>query len=348
MVGVPEHRVTIDSARCYSLVTAADQETCCHAIADPVVHFACAQPYVEVVPVQPGMHLHLTKVPANTRLAVAFDIQNAPFTFECWLQGGMDYCYTRGDEICGRDQGMAGRLLIGSAGKEQGFAETIGGDAIDVVQLMIDPALLRLTLEKSLCGCRLHYRDYIYPNGTQHRFASIPIPSSILPLAQSISSCPEKEPFRRLILANKAHELFYALILELFLGPCARNGATLPPRDIARFYRVKELIEQNLHPPLSHSQIAKEVGINEFKLKTGFKELFGQTVYGYLLEKRMAKAKDLLENGTSSVSEVAWDIGYTNVSHFISVFRKFHGVTPGKFLASVRRRLASPASRAIS
>nr|WP_320114422.1 hypothetical protein [uncultured Desulfuromonas sp.] len=63
---------------------------------------------------------------------------------------------------------------------------------------MIDPALLRLTLEKSLRDCCLHYRDNIYQSGTRHRFASIPLPDSIRHLEQSISSCPKKEPFRRL------------------------------------------------------------------------------------------------------------------------------------------------------
>ena len=313
-------------------------------ILDPHVSLGGVQPYVEVISVQPGMYLHITKIPANTQLDIAFDVQSAPFSLECWLQGCMEYSYTsdNGDKvITGKNLAKAGQILFGSAGKEYGIARKIGSDPIEVVQLMLDPALLHMTLNRSLQNCRLNYYDYIYKSSKDHHFASVPIPAAVWPLVKNIAACPLQAPMRQLVLANKAHELFYTIIMELFLAPSTQNPSTVQPEDIAKFQRIKDLIEHNLDKPLSHRQIAKEVGINEFKLKRGFKELFGSTVYGYLLEKRMHKAKNLLETGTNTVSDVAWDIGYTNVSHFIAVFRKYHGVTPGKFLASVRQRLGA-------
>jgi AraC-like DNA-binding protein len=50
----------------------------------------------------------------------------------------------------------------------------------------------------------------------------------------------------------------------------------------------------------------------------------------------MEKAREMLDSGKYSVSDAAWDLGYTNVSHFIELFRRHYGITPGKFLSERR------------
>lgn len=67
------------------------------------------------------------------------------------------------------------------------------------------------------------------------------------------------------------------------------------------------------------------------KLKTGFKQCYGQTVYNYIIGKRMELARTLLDQRRFKVSDVAGLVGYTNTSHFITAFSKKYGVTPGEF-----------------
>ena len=69
--------------------------------------------------------------------------------------------------------------------------------------------------------------------------------------------------------------------------------------------------------------------LQEFKLKKGFRELFGTTVFGYVLQLRMHHARRLLEQGTT-VSEAAFMVGYQNVSSFCVEFRKRYGYSPGR------------------
>ena len=93
----------------------------------------------------------------------------------------------------------------------------------------------------------------------------------------------------------------------------------------------QELVNRMTAPP-SIAQLAIEVGISEYKLKSGFKEMYGNTVGGYLLDYKMNSAKTLLDQGRSQVSEVAYALGYGSASHFISAFKKKYGITPKKYV----------------
>ncbi|MFD0764838.1 helix-turn-helix transcriptional regulator [Mucilaginibacter lutimaris] len=99
--------------------------------------------------------------------------------------------------------------------------------------------------------------------------------------------------------------------------------------DIARLEEARAYITQNLQTPCSLIELARKTGLNDFKLKKGFKSLFGNTVFGYLYDVRMGTAYNLLQNG-KSVSEVAELIGYKNPHHFTAAFKKKFGFLPSQ------------------
>lgn len=115
-----------------------------------------------------------------------------------------------------------------------------------------------------------------------------------------------------------------------------RQKSVLQPADVELLLNAGRILTENLASPPSLLYLSKASGLNSFKLKNGFKEVFGTTVYGFLTEKRMEKAREMLDSGKYSVSDAAWDLGYTNVSHFIELFRRHYGITPGKFLSERR------------
>jgi AraC family transcriptional activator of pyochelin receptor len=82
-------------------------------------------------------------------------------------------------------------------------------------------------------------------------------------------------------------------------------------------------------PPPSLTKLADVAGTNTFKLKNGFKELFGTTVFGYLNEVKLVQAKDMLLSGIQ-IKEVADILGYSSVQHFGTAFRKKFNTSPGK------------------
>jgi transcriptional regulator GlxA family with amidase domain len=75
-------------------------------------------------------------------------------------------------------------------------------------------------------------------------------------------------------------------------------------------------------------QIAHTYGINEYKLKYGFKELYGTSVFRFLKQERLKKARLLIENTNTPINVIANICGYQNKAHFSKEFRNFFDLTP--------------------
>jgi AraC-like DNA-binding protein len=127
--------------------------------------------------------------------------------------------------------------------------------------------------------------------------------------------------------------LLEAGIVELLIKQHQPDETNMLPAfsdaDKARLLEAKNIVEQNLKHPCSLIELSRKTGLNDFKLKKGFKALFGNTVFGYLAERRMALAHKLLKEGRS-VSEVAETVGYKNAHHFTATFKKHFDMLPSK------------------
>lgn len=109
------------------------------------------------------------------------------------------------------------------------------------------------------------------------------------------------------------------------------NTGMMSELDCLKLERVKMLLETDITIAWSLKSLVREVGLNEFKLKKGFKELFGTTVISYLTERRMLEASNLLIDTELSVYEVASNCGYESVQSFIKAFKKKYGLPPEKY-----------------
>lgn len=104
--------------------------------------------------------------------------------------------------------------------------------------------------------------------------------------------------------------------------------------ELEALYKVSVLIEKDLQQHHSIASLAVYSGMNRQKLTVGFKSLFGQTIYGYYLNKRMDLAKTLLITGDLPLKLVAKKAGYRNATNFSIAFKKFYNITP----AQMRRK----------
>lgn len=136
---------------------------------------------------------------------------------------------------------------------------------------------------------------------------------------------------RRLYIENCIYELMF-LQIEQFNSLKKRNEIRIPNNIEKRIIEARELIDDNLSSPFSILDLAKKVGINDYHLKKGFKELYNNTVYMYTTQKRMEKAKNLLLKHDLNVNEVAYMLGYNDATNFSAAFKKYYGYTPGKIV----------------
>jgi AraC-like DNA-binding protein len=135
-----------------------------------------------------------------------------------------------------------------------------------------------------------------------------------------------KDKLQEMYLESKLLELIYTT----FNRPNINNSDEiyLSAQDIEALNKAKTILIENIINPPSIKDLAHKSAMNDYKLKKGFKQLFGNTVYGFLQEYRLNKAKKLLEKGDINIGEVAFLVGYKRLSHFSMVFKKYFGINP--------------------
>ena len=145
-----------------------------------------------------------------------------------------------------------------------------------------------------------------------------------------IVHCEKEGIIKQLFLENNVLRLLQLQFEQYESAGVKENHTWIKDYDVDKLHHAKQLIEQNITHPYTLTDLARQVGLNDFKLKKGFKELFGNTVFGYLHEERMKAARNmLLEN--KNITEISEYCGYSYVQSFITAFRKKYGTTPEKF-----------------
>lgn len=123
-----------------------------------------------------------------------------------------------------------------------------------------------------------------------------------------------------------------------FLADGLPGRSKLGRTDMLKIREARDILLERMAEPPSLLELSRLIGLNDYKLKTGFKEMYGATVYGYLREQRLEKAYRLLTEGKMNVIDVSCAVGYSNSSYFAEAFRTKYGINPGSL---VRRSSAS-------
>lgn len=104
--------------------------------------------------------------------------------------------------------------------------------------------------------------------------------------------------------------------------------------NVRRIRQAKEIIIARMAEPPTLAELSEEIGLSLKKLKEGFKQIYGDSVFGFLFDYKMEYARKMLESGKHNVNEVGLKVGYSTASHFIASFKKKYGITPKKYLTS--------------
>jgi len=108
-----------------------------------------------------------------------------------------------------------------------------------------------------------------------------------------------------------------------------RKQSVLQQIDIEKIRAIGEHIKNHLDEDLpTLKDMALTFGTNEFKLKRGFKELYGMTVFQFLKEERLRKAHVIVEHSNKSFKEIAKMVGFKNSTHFSREFNIRYGYRP--------------------
>ena len=132
-----------------------------------------------------------------------------------------------------------------------------------------------------------------------------------------------------LFLQSKCIELLTLQAQAHEHAPDCGDRVCKTSQDKERIYFARDYLVDHAACPPSLTELARVTGLNEFKLKKGFKEVFDTSVFGYLNNFRLNEAKTSLLSGLS-IKQVAEQMGYSSVQHFTRAFKEKFGVTPGR------------------
>lgn len=152
-----------------------------------------------------------------------------------------------------------------------------------------------------------------------------------------ILNCPYQGITKQIYLESKTLELITLKLDQLLAGhreSVPLSNLTLTREDIETIYEAKDMLLNRIQNPPSLMELARKVGLNDRKLKQGFRQVFGTTVFGYLHDYRLEQARFLLEDPDIAIAQVAKKVGYSNLSAFSTAFRKKYGINPRAYAKS--------------
>jgi len=110
-----------------------------------------------------------------------------------------------------------------------------------------------------------------------------------------------------------------------------RERRTVSPRDRRRAVEAALWIDENCHERIDLAATAKLVGLSAFHFLRIFGDAIGVTPHQYLVRCRLRHAAAMLADGADSVTDVAYDVGFADLSNFVRTFRRAAGVSPTTF-----------------
>ncbi|AFY57105.1 DNA-binding domain-containing protein, AraC-type [Rivularia sp. PCC 7116] len=190
----------------------------------------------------------------------------------------------------------------------------------EYINIMLEPQFLEQVASEN---------DISTPVEIQHKV--IFLDSTILQVGQLMKS--------EILNGGVAGELYTESLRNLLAVHLLRNYTETSEKqqledgalDGLKLQQVKDFIEDNLAESLTIADIAAVLHMSQFHFARVFKAATGESPHRYVTQRRMERAKVLLEVTKFPVAEVAYRVGFYNPSHFTSQFRKYMGMTPKKY-----------------
>lgn len=155
----------------------------------------------------------------------------------------------------------------------------------------------------------------------------IKVTANIYAVMQDIKNCFYKGLTRKIYIESKIYELIALCHHNL---ETEKENTVWSNADVEKIHFAAKLIRDHIDNPFTILELSRKVGINQTKLKEGFKAIYSDTIFGYLQNIRMNKARKYLTSTTLSVLEISQLSGYKSVSNFSIAFKKIFGYSPIK------------------
>ncbi|MFV9644894.1 MAG: helix-turn-helix domain-containing protein [Desulfobacterales bacterium] len=283
---------------------------------------------------RPGLVLATGYAQVRRNLTVTYEVKSSSFVHLAFSYSGKFYCtFSYGQGKKDAHIFNSGQSFISYLPELRGIAKYLSSTPSGAVNIYIDKILLDKLMEGQHDQIPAGLNDIM---GGANESYYCP-PSNMTPAMKvairQILNCSYRGLLKRVYLESKVMEL---IVHKLAQGMPLENGLTNPSPlhrdDIERIHEARDILIRNLENLPSVLKLARQVGINKNKLNQGFREVFGTSVFDYLLNYRLEQAKQFLEDRRMSITEVAFTVGYAHPSTFTAAFKRHFGATPKRYM----------------
>lgn len=172
-----------------------------------------------------------------------------------------------------------------------------------------------------------HLRALVAGESDKFSYVQLPLTAEMFELASKLVDNRYDSILRLVYTEAIALELLCAAVLGF--GALSQTPAQeYSERDLRCLNTARALLLKQLSPAPTIRQVAREAGMNETKLKHGFKAVFGETIFDFSVRCRMQHALRLLRERQVPVARIAETVGYAHQTSFATAFRRHFGMSP--------------------
>jgi AraC family transcriptional activator of pyochelin receptor len=319
-----------------------DQQKLGHAFQN--IHFSnrkgvAGTKALQAYTLRPGLVLTVANASMQGPFHATFDVDDAPIQFGFTICGQNRCIYAGGalNNVC--HEMSSGSNGIFYLPHTSGYIEQPSNNPACVIGIVASTQLLRTYFLEDMDQLPRRFQAVLEGRKAKPMVWFGPRHPAKHGILMSILNCPYQGGLRRLFLENRVIELLTFQLNDYIASESgsAAKCAPLRPEDVDRIQTAKDILIKDMENPPTIPKLAAQVGINEKKLKTGFRQVYNTSVFGYFREYRLQKAYEILQQADSNVTEAAYAVGYQSLSHFSQSFRQRFGLVPKDFLSRHRR-----------
>jgi AraC-like DNA-binding protein len=292
--------------------------------------------FMYMVKLRPGLMLGIGDYRLTQKIAIEFENNLRAVAFAYSVSGSMQYSLDRGEERRDVWHFKRGSGVMAYLPEWRGIAVTKPGLLVNCIGLYAEPWLLADIIGRDRGKMPEDMFDILQGKSTPAYYRLFDATAATNIIVHQIVNCPYQGSLKRLYYESKALELI-AHSISALAPPASTSPAfrrPLAPDDADRVRHVRKVLEREFQNPPRLMDLARSVGVSHPKLNSCFRKAYGATIFEYLREVRLSRARSLLEEGRMNVTEAAFEVGYSSLSHFAKAFREHFGAPPGNYLRS--------------
>ena len=282
----------------------------------------------ELTEIDSGCYVLRAKNDTDASLDISHTVAQDFLQFHFCLKGQMNFKYNQGSYTFPLNEDHS--ILLYNPAKELPIDVELSPNT------WLVSVLISITKFHALFSSDADHIPFLSSENTAKKYYdNLPFNSSIAVVLSQVLQSKIHDSIKELYIKGKVYELlslYFNKSEDLSVEQCP---FLVDEENVRKIRKAKEIVLERMTDPPSLENLAVEIGLSLKKLKEGFKELYGDTIYAYLLDHKMEEARRMLNSKKYNVNEVGLKLGYSTASHFIAAFKKKYGTTPKKYLGSV-------------